>query len=540
MGVALCFVLASALGVVWRVPPGAILLVTGVLLAAAGVAMAVDSAARAGTGSRSNSVCGSGGFGHWRRVTALVCLYGAVAGMGCANARLSVWRGAHGAEDALLGAGTRLECVGRVVGEPDETASGAGAWRFPLRLEAARAAGTTGWQGAAGRLTVRWRGRPCDPTPRYGQRWLLRGRVTAWGGPAPGARPPAGLRGPPERGDYLLADGPGAVLLEEGRGSRVVAGCFAARRYAAARLADGIEPFRTHVALLHALLLGYRHRLPAAVREDFIATGTLHIFAISGLHVGIIVLLITFVLNAGKIPRVYWGLFLFPLVVGYTLATGARPSAVRACVMALVYFAAVLLDRKPDMPAALALSAVLILAVAPAQVFDVGFIFSFVVVAGLVCLYPRIERPLRRLWQADPLRVEPEKKRVRLLRRAGRYVASLFAVSCSAWLVSAPLTAYFFGRLSLSAPVGNLVVVPLAFLVVLGGCLSLVFGALVPILGQLFNHANVVLISLLLRIMAALARVPCGSVEIERFPFAGVLLWYVALGAVVCGTRNRK
>jgi len=242
---------------------------------------------------------------------------------------------------------------------------------------------------------------------------------------------------------------------------------------------------------------------------------------------------IIFVLKLFRVSRVYWVLFLAPLLIGYAVATGARASAVRACIMAIVYFLGPFLRRKPDPFSAIAFAALLILAVAPAQLYDVGFIFSFVVVTGLILLYPVIERPLRRLWQPDPLRVQPERKLVVALRWCGKKVAQLLALACAAWLVSAPLTAYFFGRFSPIALLSNLLVMPLTFLIVLTGSLSLVLGSLLMVFAGIFNHANVVLVSVLLKVTGILSAVPGGSVELGTPPLWAVLAWYVLLAAVL-------
>ena len=253
-----------------------------------------------------------------------------------------------------------------------------------------------------------------------------------------------------------------------------------------------------------------------------------------------IFIMIRVVLCRFRISRIHWVLFMAPLLVFYTVVTGARASAVRACIMAVIYYLAPLLGRKADVASSLSLAALLILLVSPEQLMDVGFIFSFIVVAGIVVYYPIFERPLRRLWQADPMRLEKEHKLVLILRDCVRYICTLTAISCSAWLASAPLTAYFFGRFAPVALPANLVVIPLVFLVVLAGCLSLLLGSCVWVLAEVFNNANLALIWVLSRTMQGICAIPFGSMDIARPSIWLVLLWYLFFGSLALYLRGSR
>ena len=142
--------------------------------------------------------------------------------------------------------------------------------------------------------------------------------------------------------------------------------------------------------------------------------------------------ILIFVLQVLGVSRVHWGLFLAPLLVGYTVAIGMPASAARAALMAIIYFSAPLLRRKADVLSSLALAALIILAVAPSQLFDLGFILSFVCVLGLIILCPLISDPLMKLLEPDPLRLQPEEVWVTTLRNVGRYSSSLLALAVAA------------------------------------------------------------------------------------------------------------
>ena len=356
----------------------------------------------------------------------------------------------------------------------------------------------------------------------------------------------------PIHGDSLSTGRRTSERLSALPGTGLARQCLATRRNAARLLSIGIEDFPQPVALLRALLLGYRSELRGEMRDLFAAVGTLHIFAISGLHVGIFCSLIIFVLSVLAIPRTHWVLFLAPILIAYTFATGGRSSAVRACVMAIIYFAAPLCWRKADALSALALAALLIVLVKPDQIYSLGFVYSFTVALGLILLYPVMDALLNALirgtaslwpgreggpeapplfWEQDNMYVGPEPKHRPRVRAVVHAVASLVTLSWAAWLTSVPLTAYFFGRFSPIALVGNVLVIPLAFLVVVTGCLSLVAGSFFLVAAELFNHTNLALMSLLVQLMQWLGKVPGGSPQIPKFALWPLVAWYLVLGA---------
>ena len=279
---------------------------------------------------------------------------------------------------------------------------------------------------------------------------------------------------------------------------------------------------------MQALLLGYRGRLAPEVRQDFLTTGTLHIIAVSGSHVVIIAGVVIFVLRGMGISRERWFVLLAPLVVLYTIMTGASASAVRACVMSVVYFMATGLRRRPDAVSSLALAGMLIVAVDPTQLVDIGFLYSFVTVMGLMALYPLFRAAIPVPWQGDPLRALPLTRSERVWKALGKALVSAVALSVAAWLSSSLLTAYWFERFSLVALLANILVIPLAFLMVLCGCLSIVLGSCVDLLGELFNHAGVVLIQLFTALIGGLSHIPFACVDVPSPPLWAVAAYYLA------------
>jgi ComEC/Rec2-related protein len=445
-----------------------------------------------------------------------------------------------------------VSVVGSVAGDPFiyKNKYGYGwIWRFPLRLQSLKIDNTGVENNCSGTVTVKWYGPPPGDEriygtgagcgPEYGDRWQMTGHIRSTKYSRHGS-------------NYILITGRrSSGRISAGLTSSMARQCLAARRYAADKLAVGIDDFSEEVALMRAILLGYRSDLRGEMRELFASVGTLHIFAISGLHVGIVCSLIIFILSVLTIPRTHWVLLLAPLLIAYTFATGARPSAVRACIMAIIYFGAPLVWRKADSISAVSLAVLLILAVAPQQLFEIGFLYSFIVVLGLIILFPIIHQALvvfmqkialfksgnvavpLLFWEQDNFQTQDESKWIIKLRKMVHLIISLFALSCSAWLASVPITVYFFGRFSPIALIANVFVIPLAFLVVVTGALSLIFGSCITIMGDIFNHANMMIIKVLVKIMQIISKLPGAYFDVEKVPLYFVVIWYAVLLVIV-------
>ncbi|HAS83186.1 MAG TPA: hypothetical protein DCS43_11080 [Verrucomicrobia bacterium] len=361
--------------------------------------------------------------------------------------------------------------------------------------------------------------------PRYGERWRVTGELVQdkWS----------------DR--WRLQAAPYRMVRTQRAGSTWDNRMQQVRRRAADILAYGVEDLTMETGVVHAFLLGYRTSLPSSSRRTFIATGTLHMFAISGMHVAILVSLLVVVAGMCRIPKTCWCFGLAPLVMLYADVTGGASSALRAGVMGCVYLLAPTLGRRSDVISALALSAILILGWQPSQCFDVGFILSFAVVAGILVLVPVLDALLLRHLQPDPL-VPPE--------MAGRsawwqvlllWTGRMMSVSVAAWLTSVPLSRYFFGQFSPIALVANLLVSPLSFLIMVTGCLSVLVGSLGALwLAGVFNAANIVFVRILVVGMEWLEKVPYGYIDNAPITMGGLVIWYAVLVLVAVYLRRRS
>ncbi len=243
--------------------------------------------------------------------------------------------------------------------------------------------------------------------------------------------------------------------------------------------------------LLHALILGERKVIPQNLRESFSRSGTAHILAISGLHIGIIATfsyflfryifsLSEYLLLFTNVHKLSAFLSLLPILF-YTLIAGASVSVKRAFIMIATYILALIFNRERDLYHALALAALLILIIHPPSLFGLSFQLSFISVLGILFFSPRL---LSLFPKKDTFLKNLENP---LLRDIKHKLILFVLVSFSALLATGPLVVYHFNLLSFSGLIANLIIIPLVgFLVLPPGLLGVIFTPFFPFLANFF------------------------------------------------------
>jgi len=311
------------------------------------------------------------------------------------------------------------------------------------------------------------------------------------------------------------------------------------RAEASKRIAIGIEDWPDVADIHQAVLLGFKNKISRPMRQIFSWSGTIHVFAISGLHIALIASVLVFFISSCGVPRYYWIYLLAPLLLIYTVTTGLRPSAVRACLMALFYFAAPVLGRRFNALSALAVTALVVHLFAPAYIFDLGSILSFSVMLGLIVLFKPLCEFLKMAFRVEELEIqsalyqvsENYSKALRLKRCAGflTFVAELMAVTTSAWLASLPLSAYFFERITPGGLLANMVITPCALMVVTAGLLGFASSFFSIWLAACFNNAAALFTTVMIRTAGLISGCRFAHFEVHHWPLWGVWLWFAAL-----------
>ncbi|MHB8769675.1 MAG: ComEC/Rec2 family competence protein [Syntrophales bacterium] len=332
----------------------------------------------------------------------------------------------------------------------------------------------------------------------------------------------------------------GFVVLRKETGSRFRTGLERFRNLIRERIRETAPG--TEGMIIQAMILGDQKGIPREVMENFNRTGTTHIIAISGFNIGIVAIFSLFVIRLllksseyillrYTITRVAtFGAIV--VVILYTFIAGAGISVVRASLMVVLFMIAILINRERDLYNTLALAALVILIATPYSLFDISFQLSFVAVASLLFLTPRLAAllpPLPPPKSAHPTREEQLIGRGRKLIRGG---VLFFFASLSATIGTLPLILLYFNRLSLIGLAANLIVVPILGVIAIPLCLFIVVAVpLSAVLAEITVRIAATLVSVSLSLITLLATVPWSSIPVPTPTLPEIGAFYLLLAA---------
>lgn len=278
---------------------------------------------------------------------------------------------------------------------------------------------------------------------------------------------------------------------------------------------------------LIGLLLGDRTDISEEIKNAFTNTGTIHVLAVSGSHVILVVAIVYIILGVFRFPNKPKILLTIVALVYYTFLTGAAPSIVRASTMAAIVLIGKLLEQKTDAYNVLGLSAVVMLVYDPKQLFDVGFQLSFAAVFSMVYFYPKLNTAVKHI--PEPL------EEFKLLTP----VWQMFALSLAAQIGTIPFSAYYFEKVSLVSLFANLLVVPLVGIIVTIGLTGAVLGTAALLFAELFSEVNSILAWFTLTLVKLAEQVPYAVVDTATFGWRETVL-YSAVVAWIFNFNNRS
>lgn len=310
---------------------------------------------------------------------------------------------------------------------------------------------------------------------------------------------------------------------------RIAASC---RKWMESTLREGISSDPLVCNLLAGIVLGVTSDIPDALQEEFRQTGTFHLFSVSGLHVGMIALILWQALRMAGVGRGIATCVIIPALFFYALLTGWKPSSIRAATMSAIFLIGMVSWRQPIALNSLCAAAFVILAQSTNELFNPGFQLSFTVVAAILLIAGPIQERIRRRLEPDPfipvsLWTSWQKKR----HEAAGNASSLLAVSLAAWIGSLPLTVFYFHMVSVSALAANLLVVPLSFLIMATAVLALTGGVASAALAAVFNNANLVFTKFLVFVIQAAAALPGSFLPIGSWQTAPAALTVFDFGS---------
>lgn len=264
-----------------------------------------------------------------------------------------------------------------------------------------------------------------------------------------------------------------------------------------ALLESGVDRKRHELtAIYRAMMLGQKSDLDREQTQLFMQSGTMHLFAINGLHIGVVAMALHALLTALRCPRPAAAIVTLAVLWLDVDTTGASPSAVRAWLLVAAYESAYVLRRPANGLASLATAALVVMLFDPFAVFSASFQMSYGAVLAILCFgIPLADDLTARLapWKSLPeVSWSPGQK---IAAGALRWFWPVLGIGLAASLVSTLTGPQFFRVLAAGGFLTNLVLVPPAMLVIVAGFASIVVGLLgIGWLGLLFNHAAVLLL----------------------------------------------
>ncbi|HPL28708.1 MAG TPA: DNA internalization-related competence protein ComEC/Rec2 [Anaerolineae bacterium] len=353
------------------------------------------------------------------------------------------------------------------------------------------------------------------------------------------------------RGIHAVIDQPTIELLGRGGGSPIQAAFIALADRAEAEVA-ALWP-APESALMAGILLGREQGIPEPLLAAFDDSGTRHIIAISGFNItllaGVLTSMLLTVLN-----RRFAAPIVIVLLACYVVLVGADPAVLRAGLMGGLTLLAVLAGRPGHALTGLAASALAMTLWRPWTLWEPSFQLSFAATLGLILLLPKIEASMERLLAA-PADIRTAKgakdaktregrsslRVLRALRGSGRlplpgWLREAVLVSLAAQLATLPITLGTFGRLSIVAPLANLLILPAQAAVMELGALATLLGLVWHPLGQLFAYLAWPFIAWTIAAVERLGALPWAAVDLRA---AGLVPWLLyGLGGLLLWARS--
>ena len=267
-------------------------------------------------------------------------------------------------------------------------------------------------------------------------------------------------------------------------------------------------------AIITAMTLGDKSALTPTIREAFNITGAGHVLAISGLHLGILYMMVS-ILVRGLRLRMVTQVMTIILIWAFAFLVGMTPSVVRSATMLTVYGLLSLGYRQKMSINVLAFTAIVLLVIHPQSLFDIGFQMSFLAVLAILVFFPLFNGIFSERWLME--------------HRLVRWLWGMTALSLSAQIGVAPLVAFYFHRFSTYFLISNFVVIPCAYLILMGALLLFITRL------SVLATALTAITTFMHHTLDAIASLPCASIDIHP-NLSQTILIYVFIGClyIIC------
>jgi len=269
---------------------------------------------------------------------------------------------------------------------------------------------------------------------------------------------------------------------------------------------EGILPW-PHNTFATALITGMREQIPSNIQDRFIKSGTMHILAVSGLHVGFIIFMFGFILRSTGMNMIFSNLILGAILIFYMLFVGSSASVIRASIMALCGIAMLLLDRDRNYFNVLSIAFLILWLLNPFCIINSGFLLSFTATFAILFLVPYFMNFFKSFMTG--------------------YLSASISLSFGIQLYIIPVMLYFFGAFPYINIIANIPVVPLAGLSLALEILYLLFYLIFLPFSVLTAEVNTLVVTLIIRLASFFGQAPL--LRFSGFPLWGIPLYLFAI-----------
>jgi competence protein ComEC len=269
---------------------------------------------------------------------------------------------------------------------------------------------------------------------------------------------------------------------------------------------------KTEAALLYGILTGSKTEIDPDVMQVFSRTGLAHILSVSGLHVGFLVLLLTYLLKPFKLSKKLHSVVVFVIVLIYILLIGAPVPAVRALLMLAVMLGGNALGKKYDLNASASLGTILLLVYNPLLIHDPSFIISFACIYAISFFHQPINHAIRFM----PI-----------------LIRSSIALSVAVWIGITPILIFYFNYISMINILLNVLAVPIAFLITLAGFVAVIVGIIFQPLSIFIFAASYYLIKVLYFISEKSLLLPFAGFNIPSLGWYSYMIYYLGASVLI-------
>lgn len=273
--------------------------------------------------------------------------------------------------------------------------------------------------------------------------------------------------------------------------------------------------------LIRGLILADKSEISYDTKTEFINSGVIHILAVSGLHVGYIIIIFLFLF--GRLNIYLRSILTTAGLIIFLILINSPPSAFRATIMAVVLIIAYLSNRSSNLLNSVSLAAIILLLLDPGQLFNAGFQLSFSAVISIAVIYPLISNL-----------IQTKNYKNKYIKN----VLLFIGVSLAAQIGTLPFTIYYFGKLSLIALFTNMIVIPVVGVIVGIAILSVGLSVISISLASYFSLVNGLVVKFILWLIHITGSYEFAFLQVRNFTVTDLLLFYLFL--VIAIYFNKK